>query len=376
LAGRRPISGAVRDLVARGDTVFFAEGRTGIRAVDLRHPEPPPTAGMYRFPQPERGLAARDTWLYTATRHGLAVYDARDPADPREVATYEGAGLAVSMVVEGDHAWLLYRNGPDPEEHVRHGVWVVDIADPMHPLEVASLPVSTEVWTIALSGTRAYLATGTGLRIFDATDPTRPREVGAYRFRGEVMALAAGGSHVFVVHDLNAPQTFEVLDVADPAAPRSVFATGKLGGIDLRGRERSVQVQSILVRRSRVLLGVRGIGLVVLDATDPSRPIFEATYETSEPEVASLTADARYVYLATQFHEDLSPVLRVIDLDRGPEPRLVWQTTGVTHLVSSAGFGYGATASGGLAVLRFLGEPRAFLPLALGDASMQADPHP
>ncbi|MFZ5475690.1 MAG: LVIVD repeat-containing protein [Myxococcota bacterium] len=158
---------------------------------------------------------------------GLRIYDVTDPASIVEVGHLAPAVAELwndVKIVEADgRRYALMAGSSD-------GVTVVDVTDPVAPSAVARIAAGSEVHTLAVDGTYAYLATiprrdeaVAGVVIADVSDPAAPLEVGAWD------VTEVGGSFV---HDLYVAGGVAYLcawdaglvlvDVGDPASPATL----------------------------------------------------------------------------------------------------------------------------------------------------------
>jgi hypothetical protein len=153
---------------------------------------------------------------------GMTVYDVKDPANPRKIGFLEVEGLGIHRIwyIGGRYAYasaLL-------DGFIDHVLIVIDLADPMHPREVARWWIpgmnaaagETPTWTERYALHHAIVVGGFGygswrdggLTILDLKDPTAPKLL-AHR---NWCPPFGGGTHNAVpLHDRN------LLIVADEA---------------------------------------------------------------------------------------------------------------------------------------------------------------
>jgi hypothetical protein len=208
------------------------------------------------------GYAYLGSWGGSACpSQGVRVYDLRNPARPRRVATFADGRSELEVrgtwtektIVEhtrspaftGELAAVSFQHCVGTNAFRGFGLY--DVGDPRRPKRLSLVRTdpggSHEIWLQAVRG-HAYVYTaiplaerGTplspGFRIFDATDPRKPVEVGSWIAPA---ALRRGKQSVFV-HSVrvNAAATRAyvsywdlgtvILDVSDPAHPRYLGRT-------------------------------------------------------------------------------------------------------------------------------------------------------
>jgi uncharacterized secreted protein with C-terminal beta-propeller domain len=99
-------------------------------------------------------------------------------------------------------------------------VKIMNVSNPRAPREVAFHNFFSAVYSVAISGSYAFVAAGTaGLRILDVGNPAAPVEIGAYDTPGHALDVALVGDFACVA-DFDGG--LRVLDVSDPAAPVEV----------------------------------------------------------------------------------------------------------------------------------------------------------
>ncbi|MEM6295662.1 MAG: hypothetical protein AAGA54_30595 [Myxococcota bacterium] len=154
-----------------GDTLYVAEGSTGLRVYDVSGDDPVLQATL-ALPGSSKDLELDGDTLFIAASSALAAVDVSDPSAPEVVGERETLGTAVALALGEDG--LLYtaewdelraydRSQPDMPR-----VWseVVPTGDPIsRVLTVAADPARP----------RIYAGEWTGMQVFDAQpDPTGP----------------------------------------------------------------------------------------------------------------------------------------------------------------------------------------------------------
>lgn len=221
---------------------------------------------------PARAVDIDGTTAVVGFGRRLAVVDLSRPGAPTEVGRLATWG-PFSVAIVGSR---LYVAGVG-------GLTVADVSDPTAPAEIATLPMYGAI-LVAAEGDRLYVGQracpwGTcppGFLVFDVSFPDQPREVGRVPFLYPD-AIAARGRHVvaveqdvLVVVDCTAASAPEIVaQVALGFTARSVSMVGRLAVVSGYGQVAVVAVGD--PRRPMVVASDRvpGVGwdLTVADAT-------------------------------------------------------------------------------------------------------------
>jgi len=238
-------------------------------------------------------------------REGLFVLDVTDPATPRTInsETLVEPG-AVSIKVKGYYAYLI---------DAIYGLRIVDITDPLHSVVMGIYKPDTPAIEVDIQGFYAFLTTGTGgLQVIDISDPANLKEVGVYNTDIVGSKITVSGISTVAVSDQYAYISLtdrigtvfvEVLNITDPAKPFKVGAVH----VDLAGE--------IVIKEDYAFV-TNGIGLQILDISNPSSPTIIASYDT--PNFAQgLEVDDNYVYINDLFG------VEVVDISNPRSPHRV-----------------------------------------------------
>jgi hypothetical protein len=168
----------------------------------------------------------------TGSLTGLYVFDMSNPAQPVRVAAVDTT-LSATMhcVVSGNYAYLAT---------VENGVRIIDLTNPLAPVDVAVCAGSCE--DVAIAGTHACVLTEDSVRLWDVADPAHPLLAGSFPLPGRstIMhgVIAGTGTSVLVSLWSRNPAAVVIEDISDPAAPRQVSSIGvhgKLGRFAVAG---------------------------------------------------------------------------------------------------------------------------------------------
>lgn len=217
-------------------------------------------------------------------------------------------GYSADVVGERHYAYLSSRMGRS--DCPAQGVRVYDLADPRHPRHVSTFARIPGTWTEktivrrvrtagfdgVLAATSVQACTGTGFGgfvVYDVTRPQHPRELARVRTapRGShEIWLAAARGHAWVYTAEAAAEFavtresfgFHIYDVTRPAEPKEVGGWSACRDLDdctpltppADGRDHRHLVHSVITNAAvtRAYLSYWGLGTVILDISDPSKP--------------------------------------------------------------------------------------------------------
>lgn len=107
--------------------------------------------------------------LFIGSNTGMHIYDAADPAAPKQMSVYEHITSCDPVVVNEKHAFVTLRSGVNCRMGVDE-LQIVDIQDPYKPTLVKAYPMLNP-HGLALAGDYLYLAEGKhGLKSFNVAD--------------------------------------------------------------------------------------------------------------------------------------------------------------------------------------------------------------
>lgn len=274
-----------------------APPETSAPATRSPFPAPPTPAGgtVAQIGGLIRGLASEPPFLYLTNGPSLTILDASDPTHPQQVgqmaladATFEDVAVAggLAYLVGPSGLWIVdvsnpkapllvshsrqpsrskavviqkalaYVAGNDSDENRpgQSGLFILDVADPEAPALLGALAAPEDAYALAVQDGLAYLGVSGSMVVVDVSDPAAPRSVGSYQpDLGGIPAIAVAGDTGY----LTSFDDFSVLDLANPAAPQ------RLGSVPINGFDIEVAGDMALVTTG---------GLTVVDVSNPISP--------------------------------------------------------------------------------------------------------
>jgi len=227
--------------------VDLADGRAYVAheerltVLDLADPLQPRVLAEAKLDGPVSALAVRRGLAYLADEASLTILGLDNPAKPRKLGEVRGDWSARDLALAGDR---LYIAGGEP------GLAVIDVADPSHPFQVASLTVPGAI-KVELALGRVYVAAQAGgLGIWTHAPGGDLRSLATLPTVRPLVDVAVAGHNAFL---LTEDAVLTALDLRDPAAPVV------LGAQDLPGIGGAVRVLG-----DRAYVAAMGGGLNVL----------------------------------------------------------------------------------------------------------------
>jgi hypothetical protein len=273
-----------RQIYLAGRTLYVSCDRDGsaqIVAVDVSDPRQPRVFGE---PYPGVRIVGNGRYAYVANATGVDVLDVTDPSAPARLSSLtlsEQPGYVHVFDAIGNALWYSsgkpYSNGP---------VHTIDISDPYDPRAMGTFPRSADANAPAISGDRAYRATGAdtrmGLSILDLADPGAPKIVGGYRVRDGIGEVVAQGPRVALSNFRgNWMVLLDTKDARNPDLVGSLHVSGWASAVAVAGEYAYVGMDD---------------GLHVVTVADPSRPSDVGCYKMKGVRGVTLRGDYAWIH--------------------------------------------------------------------------------
>ena len=155
-------------------------------------------------------VAVQGSYAYLGVGLRLVVLDISNPEEPLVLGRTEVLSYLVEAVaVAGGYAYFADSG---------NGLRVIDVGDPVAPVQVGYCDIQGRASGVAVAGGYAYIASG-DLRVIDVTDPAAPVEVGYYHTPGSARNVAVDSSHAYVA---DGSRGLRVIDVENPTHPKKL----------------------------------------------------------------------------------------------------------------------------------------------------------
>lgn len=207
-------------VVVSGRYVYCADARS-IRVFDAVKPAKPVEVASLPMSGQARTVTVAGRYLYVGDGpRGVAVVDVSDPAHPKEIAVHDTPGNARRIFIQGNTAYI----GDE-----LFGLRIVDVSNPASPKELGSWPPSPEqlpppmrpfVWGAVVKGNHAFVVDGRlGLYVLDVADPKNPKQVAFVKTAPFAWDATIWDRYLFFA---NSFAGLFIFDISDPAAPKQV----------------------------------------------------------------------------------------------------------------------------------------------------------
>jgi hypothetical protein len=285
------------------DTLVYTLYRDSFKVFSFADPANPRLLGACR--DSGYDLSVCSGYAYIAHDYGLFVLDVRDPSNPHRIASL-GFGT-LSVRARGNICCATVYNGQNSEVDFK----ILDVRNPASPVPLATID-SCGGYDIYLKDTFAFLSgyyvAGHGFRILDISDSTHPTTVGSCATAdvGDGVWANPPRGLAFVADDLGGLVT---VDIANMHAPfvRSVML-------------RAGYTYNVAVQGQYAYVAQEGLGLKVLDVSDPSNPHEVGTVDSTRDVIAQAVAVRdSFAFIGWMLH----PWLRVVDVSDPQNPRKV-----------------------------------------------------
>lgn len=225
VVGHLPIEGDEPVSMTIGDGLAFVRmyGEDALLIIDITDPAAPELVTAYATPVPVRGDGAyRDGLVFAPIdQAGLLILDVSDPSLPTVVATLSLPDRATTVALEGDFAYVGSLYGDR--------VHIVDVSDPSAPQRVSAFLAPDVRGLDVAMGTVAVAGQNHGIQLVDVTQPLTPVQLGSYDGSGTVYATVIGGDRVYATNGIGYPAdgipSVLAVDFANPAAPSLAAAS-------------------------------------------------------------------------------------------------------------------------------------------------------
>ncbi len=312
-----------------GVYAYIADMENGFIVINVLHPSNPSLEGHFYTGDGANDVFASSDYAYVAGNgSGLRIYDVSTPASPVPVGAFD-VYRVTGVFVSGGYAYISAHDNYD------HYLKIIDISNPLNPMEEGSYFSWNEVKDIFVEGDHAYLAIGTdGLKIIDVSNPSNPQEISHYSVADEASGVFVSHPYAYIA---DGGDGLRILNVSNPYMPKIE------GSYNTTGITRDVHVHE-----KYAYVADYDSGLVIIDISDPTNPSKVKTLNTDgHTENVYLSEGGLYI-------ADGLEGLRVIDIGKPSDSKEIGYYDGGGHACGvfvNDGKAFLATGGGGLFIL-------------------------
>ncbi len=274
----------------------------GTVLLDISNPEEPALVSTIGSLGNTKRMLASEDRLYTLEASGASfrIYDISDPASPILLG-HESIASATALDVVGNLAFLASNSG----------LFILDVSNPADPEIVGQSDGPHYSTDVVVHGDRALVTHKAGaVQLIDVSDPQSPQLQGSYRESGPLWSVAISGTHAYLGGDVQAP-ALQVLDLTEPTTP--TLSGESMETINLG--------YALTIRDGIAYLASPYDGLLIYDIADPGLPTLLGVFN-AVPTVSKVAVDNSTTYLLSGggFH--------VVDVSNPSMPELLGQLYG------------------------------------------------
>ncbi len=238
---------------------------------------------------------------YVGSGYGLQIFDTSNPSDPKKIGSVDTQFYVrnidvsdnIACVASGYNGLKIIDVGnPESPEIISEldipgdstrcvaisgkyvytidktmGLYVVDISDPKNPEIVGSEKSLEYVFNLTVSGDLAYVAdVNLGLVIYDISDPEKPVVISSTKIEYGARGVAISENYAYV-----SGVGLNVIDISDPTSPKIVSFVETPG----------CYANTVAFWGDNVYVANGSVGLHKIDISDPTKPTIETTVKVS-----------------------------------------------------------------------------------------------
>ncbi|WP_367344059.1 PGF-pre-PGF domain-containing protein [Methanomethylovorans sp.] len=312
-------------VVVEGNYAYVSSG-SGILIIDITDPEKIIFAGSCEIGNLVSDIVVSGNYAYL-TGYSLSILDIKDPSAIALVGSHEIGDAKVVAVSDG-HAYVI-----SAVDGSSTGLFILDVTDPAAPAAIGSYSTTLNAYDIDASGNYAYIADyNSGLVIVNITDPSAVRLEGSIATAGHAYDITVAGNYAYIANS-----GLMILNITDPKLPQieSIYYNDSYDTIGVAVKDDHAYMASVFG------------GLLIIDTTDPSTPVYVGSYDTDDAQ--SVVISDNYAYIANGFSG-----LLILDITDPAAPAYVshYDTAGYANDIAvTDGYACIADGSNGLVIL-------------------------
>lgn len=223
LTGLLPvIGGTVNDLAIAGLMGYVADA-AGLKILDFRKQGTTAIIGTFFSTTPATGIALYNQYVFMTSAFSgtaLRVIDARDSANPRQIASLFPASGGSCLALSDDYSGQVAAVG-GYFAGKGNGVQLVDISNPAAPVALGFVTLGSSPQAIKVMNHFAYVAMGAaGIQVVDFSNTSAPVIAASISEKGNASRLAFVSSLFGTLLAVPANEGLNLFTLNNPLAPR------------------------------------------------------------------------------------------------------------------------------------------------------------
>ncbi|MFX0094120.1 MAG: LVIVD repeat-containing protein, partial [Candidatus Hodarchaeota archaeon] len=193
-------NGTINDLYVQEDTVYITDWEEGFKVLDVSNRSHPIELGRFDSGEPMQPINLVDHFAYVSGFNKLWILNVTDPSNITELANYNFEVNKLQVI--GNTAYMAC----DEE-----GFKIMDVTDPLSPIEIGSYSDGGRTMDIHVTGTIAIVSDRLdGLEILDIQDPSNPTELFQYYDGGNATDIHVVGNLIFIADGFNGLEIIQI----------------------------------------------------------------------------------------------------------------------------------------------------------------------
>ncbi len=255
---------------------YLSDGNSGLKIIDITNPSIPDT--VYETSEKANDVAVHGDYAYVlgTTNFGtkLTILDISNPENPVNKSSLN-LKISENITVNGRYAYVT--SGMS--------LYIIDVSDPAMPYIKSCTSyydyISSVAVSLIVSDGYAYLCSDAGIIVVDISDPGNPSYVTVFEESGGASDINVNNGYAYVTKG----DYLKIYDIHNVSNPDLLS--------ELRARE-SYSAKGFL--QGNYVYIVNGVGLQIIDITDPGHP-FEAAFVTTSGISTDVYAHGDYAYI-------------------------------------------------------------------------------
>lgn len=205
-----PLPDRTLSVYVKSNLAYVLNHTGGFNLLDISLPENPTIIGSCSISPGgvPYDVCGDENYAYIANgNEGLAIITTTGP--PHQAASISTQGEARAVTVQGNYAFIA--NG------LNGGVTIIDVADPLNPEFVSSLPITGLANDIYVSGNYCYIANGeSGIALVNIANPNNPELLAETSTKGFACGIHPKDNYIYIA---DKERGLVVVDASDPRHP-------------------------------------------------------------------------------------------------------------------------------------------------------------